>query len=475
MNIVDHIKDSIVGLLTAPREELTGWKKFGQTQMRWWLFSTRQLHKNNALAMSAALSFRTIFAMVPTIVLAFLMLKALGFVDEQKQLLQDFLRESGLSSISYQASDNETTIEGQRAFVAVDEGDAVEGKDAADGEDASADSEAITLDRKIEEFIDQLEGQLTVGAMGPIGVALLVWAAITLLTTIERSMNRVFEAPRNRPLGRRLVLYWASLTLAPMLMIMASVAANRAGQAVSGVPILGQLVESAGWLAAIVVGIVVLAAIYHLMPNTRVPFKTAIAGAAVAVPLWLVARWAFALYVRRVAGGSVYGAMGLLPLFLLWLNASWWIFLFGAQLAHTAGNLDRLAYAENVEGTPIGPWDILAALVAVVRINAARHGPVPTKTVVKDLACSPARVNDLLDRLVAAGLICRVANATGRQFVPAVSADQLKVADILSADCPYADDRQWPGDKQTARAVHEALGKSQAAIETLSIADLIHP
>ncbi|MHC4561822.1 MAG: YihY/virulence factor BrkB family protein [Planctomycetota bacterium] len=457
MNIVNQIKQRLWRLLTAPRDELTGWAKFGQTQLRWWWFSARQLHEKNVMAMSAALCFRTIFAMIPTLVLGTLMLTALGFQDEMRKLVHNGLREVGLSSIVYHAPSDETDAEGKGTFVTVDE----------------SDTQTVAVDAKVEEFMDRVEKQLTVGAMGPIGVAVLVWAAMTLLTTIERCMNRVFEAPRGRPLGRRILLYWSTITLAPLLMLLASFAAGRIGEFAEGIPVLGQWVESAGWLAAIIVVAVVLAFVYQLMPNTRVSFKAAMAGVAVALPLWLVARWAFALYVERAAFGSLYGVLGLFVLFLMWLNASWWIFLFGAQLAHTAGNLNRLAYAEHAQRQPIGPWDVLAALVAVVRVNAARSGPVAAENVAADLACGPERVDHLLDRLVTAGLICPVADPAEREFVPALPADQMKVADILTADCPYADQQQWPGDEHIARAVHQALGQSQAGIDTLTVADLI--
>ncbi|MHC4179448.1 MAG: hypothetical protein ACYSWU_18200, partial [Planctomycetota bacterium] len=208
MNIVNQIKQRLLRLLIAPRDELTGWTKFGQTQLRWWLFSARQLHEKNVMAMSAALCFRTIFAMIPTLVLGTLMLTSLGFYEEQRELLHDFFREMGLSSIVYHAPNGDTDVEGKGTFVTVEESD----PDAPPRPADAGESQDVTVDQKIEEYIDRVEKQLTVGAMGPIGVAVLVWGAMTLLTTIERCMNRVFEAPRGRSLGRRVLLYWSTLT-----------------------------------------------------------------------------------------------------------------------------------------------------------------------------------------------------------------------------------------------------------------------
>ena len=482
MNTLDRLQQRIAGLLRTPREELNGWARLLQRQAQLWRFCARQLRRNNALAMSAALSFRSIFAMVPTLVLAFLMLKSLGFVGAQKQLLDDFIRQLGLDRISY--TNRPGTLEA-RTLAAV-EAAAVQAAAApaagmsmtflpaaaVRGATVTTAGREVTVAGEITSLIEQVEQRLTVGALGPIGVALLIWTALALLMTIERSLNRVFEASRARSPGRRVLLYWSVLTLAPLLVLLASLAADKAGRAVQDVPVIGWMMGPLGWIAALIVGAGVLAFIYQLMPNTGVPLRAAATGAAVAFPLWLVARWALALYVGHVAGKSVYGALGLIPLFLMWLNASWWIFLFGAQLAHTAANLDRMAYAEQDRAHLWGPWDMLAAVVAVARINAARSGPVSADDVAAMLAGPRDAVDGLLRRLASAGMIYRVADA--HAYLPATPADHTRVADILRVDCAYADPQTPPGQPEIVRAVRGVLARSEAGIENLTVADIIH-
>lgn len=81
--------------------------------------------------------------------------------------------------------------------------------------------------------------------------------------------------------------------------------------------------------------------------------------------LWLVAKWGFAIYVTKLVGtGNLYGALGLLPLFLIWLNLSWLLFLFGAELANAAANLDTMNLEEQAGRTMLGPSDVLAAAVS---------------------------------------------------------------------------------------------------------------
>jgi len=91
--------------------------------------------------------------------------------------------------------------------------------------------------------------------------------------------------------------------------------------------------------------------VYKFLPNTAVPYRTALVGAVAALPLWMVARWGFGLYIGHAAKANVYGALGLLPVFLFWMNLSWFIFLFGAEFAYTAANLDRLEGTRHYDET----------------------------------------------------------------------------------------------------------------------------
>ena len=163
------------------------------------------------------------------------------------------------------------------------------------------------------------------------------------------------------------------------------------------IPVVASVLATVGWVGPIVVEIAFLAAVYKLMPNTQVKFNAAVGGAVVAVPLWLIAKWAFGLYVFHLVGrGSLYGTLGLLPLFLLWLNLSWLLFLFGATLAHTAANLAEMQADEESERSVLTPSVLLAATAAVARPYLARSGPVALDDVAARLRLTSAAAERLL-------------------------------------------------------------------------------
>jgi len=481
MGRIEQLKQRVVNLVAAPGEELSGWARLVQVQIRVWWLCARRLRDHNALAMSAALSFRTIFALVPTIVLAFLMLKGLGFIDQRKALLDDVMYEMGLDRISYAPQERTRataaaldTAAAQTVMAHMASPQMIATHAAA--VEVASDRKLtgrVTVGDEIRRLIERVESKLTLGALGPVGVALLVWTALTLLTTVERSLNRIFEAPRARPLALRILLYWSVLTLAPLMLLLVQFVFGKAQGALASHPAVSWLVGSAGWIVALVVGIVVLAFIYQLMPNTRVALRAAAAGAAAAVPLWLLARWGVSVYVRRVAASSLYGAMGLIPLFLIWMNTSWWIFLFGAQLAYSAANVHRLSLRTGADAGMLGPWDLLAAMVATARVNAADRRPVATEKVAVALALADDQTAMLLERLEMAGLLGRVPDERDGRFLPAIPVDQIRVVDVLRIDSPYG----GPAARAVARPIRTAIGRvlsrSEAGIEHVTVADII--
>lgn len=318
MGLKDRIKREISFFLNTPGEELGRWARFLRYQIQLWILCARRLREKNVLAMSSALSFRTLFAMVPTLVLTMIVLKSVG-VFQSRPVVHWALDKAGLTKITI-VQPTPTTSTTAPATIPTQ----------------------LNLADQIEALVEKVERKLTLGAIGPIGMLLLIWSALTLMMTMERSLNRVFEAPRGRSLWQRIGLYWTALTLGPVLIVAADYGGEKILAVAPDASAIAWLLVAIGWAEPVVIGILVLAALYKIVPSRDIPFTAALAGAVVAGPLWLIAKWAFSLYVVEfVTKGNLYGALGLIPLFLVWLNLSWWIFLFGASLAHSAIRLRR--------------------------------------------------------------------------------------------------------------------------------------
>ncbi len=411
MKILDRLTQSVEQLLASPSEELGRWARFLRFQVRLWRFCIRHLSQHNAMAMSAALSFRTIFTMVPVLVLALLVMKSFTDVERSREVFRQFLDRAGISEIN----------------VVYEEG----GEETAAAQSEEAKNRQISAADKIEEMVRQVESKLTFGRIGPVGIALLVWTAITLLTTVERFLNRIYGAVRPRSVGKNIIIYWSLLTLGPMVLVFVGYLSRRANRVIEESWLLHWLIHVVGVIGPVIVGIVFLAVVYKLIPNTRVSFQSALIGAGIAVPSWFVAKWLFGLYVQLVGAKSLYGAMGILPIFLMYINLSWWIFLFGAEFSMTVVNLRRLELAERASGMVIRPSDLLAAALAAAGRYAAGGGPVALSRIADDLKLPEDIVQKLVLRLEENGVLCPVEGHSQPAYVPARPAERIGVLDVM--------------------------------------------
>ena len=172
---------------------------------------------------------------------------------------------------------------------------------------------------------------------GSVGVATLVISAVPLIRNLDASLNEVWNVRENRPWPIR-ILVWLAAVIAVPLLLGAALSANSLLQRLlheAGVPFRVEILSLVGALAAVGA----LALLYLVTPNCRVHPLFALAGAAVAGVLWTLLRTGYAGFAAQTFRyGVLYGSLGAIPLFLLWLYLSWYIVLAGARLAYALQN-----------------------------------------------------------------------------------------------------------------------------------------
>jgi membrane protein len=171
--------------------------------------------------------------------------------------------------------------------------------------------------------------------LGVVGLAALVITAIALVLTIDRTLNGIWRVKRARPLAQRVLIYWAVMTLGPLLLALSLSATSYALTAsrglVRGMPGGVQLVLDLVEFVLLTGG---LAALYRYVPNTPVRFGHALAGALFAAVGMEIAKRLLAGYLALVPSYSaVYGAFATVPILLVWIYMAWVIVLFGAVIA----------------------------------------------------------------------------------------------------------------------------------------------
>jgi membrane protein len=222
--------------------------------------------------------------------------------------------------------------------------------------------------RQVLGYLNQFAGKAS--RLGAVGLAALFITALALVLTIDRTLNAIWRVKRPRPLGQRVLVYWAVMTLGPLLLgaslSISSYLLSASRGLVSAMPgtvaFLLNLIEFVLLAAG-------LAALYRYVPNTPVRRGHAWAGGLFAAAGIEVARKLLALYIGKVPTYSaVYGAFATLPILLVWIYVVWVIALLGAVIA---AYLPSLIAGTRRRSSAHG-WQFQLALEVLQHLHRAR-------------------------------------------------------------------------------------------------------
>ena len=330
---------------------------------------------------------------------------------------------------------------------------------------------AATVLRYLAEFTERA-ARLTA-----VGLAFLVVTALLMIRTVDDVLNSIFEVQTRRgPLARMLV-YWALLTLGP-LVIGASFSVSTYLFALSA----EQLAASAQPLLVLLdlgpflLRGLALSALYVLVPNRRVRWSDALIGGFVASALGEALGQGFAVYLRGGTLAGIYGAFAIAPLLLLWIYLSWYALLFGAAIAATLPALRATRFAdERRAGNRFVTSAALLALLLAARGSGEDDGRVGTEALARRTRVADDAALRLLLELERLGYVSRLDGAHAGKWLLTCDPQQTSLKplfealavdprnSLLAAQPELA---RWLGDglgsAWLARPLAEALGKSAA-------------
>jgi membrane protein len=327
-----------------------------------------------------ALTYLSLFALVPALVVAFSVVEAFTGMDRISRLVHEFLLEN--------------IAVGARA--------------------------------SIEPYLDRFVANAHAGSAGLVGGGLLVWSSVTLFSNVERAVNDIWGLKRRRSLTQQAVVYWMGLTLGPILL---------AGSVVLSASARGWLagtgMQSAGVVAGGLLTCAFLATLYAIVPATKVRWRAAAGAGLVAGVAWEIAKWAYALAVARIFRyHAIYGSVAAVPTFMLWLFVSWAILLFGARLAYLFQYASSLR--PSLDGARAVGQEVLAADAMLEVALAFDRGaePLDAGDLTTRARGMPEDVGEAIARLRRANLLV-VASDGG--LVPARSLEKITLLDVRRA------------------------------------------
>lgn len=225
--------------------------------------------------------------------------------------------------------------------------------------------------KQVLNYLNQFSAKA--GQMGWAGALVLLVTALALILTIDRKLNDIWRVRQARPLTQRILVYWAVLTLGPLLLAgsltVTSYVLSASRGLVSTLPGGVRFLLDAFQFALVMFG---MAALYRYVPNTRVRWTHALVGGFFVAGALELAKSVLAWYLAKVPTYSVvYGTFATVPILLVWFYVAWVIVLLGAVVAaYLPSLLSGIARRDNSPG-----WRFQLALEVLVQLQGAREAP----------------------------------------------------------------------------------------------------
>ncbi|WP_422015027.1 YihY family inner membrane protein [Roseateles sp.] len=270
--------------------------------------------------------------------------------------------------------------------------------------------------------------------LGAVGLVALGVTALALMLTIDRTLNAIWRVQRPRPIAQRVLVYWAALTLGPLLLggslTLTSYAISVGQGYLTAMP--AAMSTALGSADVLLFGLA-MAGLFHYVPNTHVRWRHALLGGAFVSIGFSLAKALLAWYVKQVPTYStLYGAFATVPVFLVWVYLGWVVVLLGAILAANTPSLTgRLHLRADTPGQPFAL--ALEALRELWRVREAGQGGLSHLALARALQVDPLQLSPILDRLLVLDWIGRLEEEGAQRLTLLCAPERTPAAPLLSA------------------------------------------
>lgn len=372
-------------LWNFPLSKEKGWRRIRFKWLRISYLTVRGFFQDNCILTASSLTYYTMMAIVPVLALMFAISRGFGYNEVLRtELLAHFQDQSAA---------------------------------------------LIQIFKYSDAFLDQAKN----GVIAGIGFVVLFLTVSLLLSSLESILNGIWGVKKLRSWRRIASDYFAVMLITPIFFIFASSASvfilNHLAEAIRSLPM-------SPWAASSILFFVNLAPyclfwilfsfVYLFMPNKRVQFSSASLGGLVAACLYLLGQWAYIYFQVGVASyGAVYGSVAALPLILIWIQVSWFIFLLGAEISYAHQTLDEHEF----EASAANVSHSFKRLLSLWIVHLSLKGFLSREMLIKRYQIPVALIRPILKELVDCGIL----HETTDGYVPDQEAQNLKISDVVNA------------------------------------------
>ncbi len=356
--------------------------------------------------------------------------------------------------------------------------------------DKSSERAARGLSLAVVDYIRLFIDKVGRAEIGILGILFLLVTATSLLSTIEQTLNHIWKVTEHRPLWIKFTSFCTLIWLGPALIGASIWARERLAVYIEstfgGVPAVGKAVGLLSIVGRHVLPFItvwlILVALYKFLPHTQVRFSSVAWGAFFGAALLQAARPLFAMYVvSAVKYQKIYGSLGIVPIFLLWLWLMWLIVLLGAEIAFTLQHLDLLRFRDKLSRLSSNFIDryLAARIMMYVAREFWKTGePVSAERLAEIMKITPEEAQDAAGRLVRLGYLIRVGE-TSDEYHPARDLSRLRLSEVLSITDRFRDDSRSvlpedrPYEEKLEAAFRSAIAAQEEALAGATFRDLL--
>lgn len=378
-----------------PLDALPRWKAFHIRTLRIVLLAFRAFNEDQCIFRASALTFYSLLSIVPVLAMAFGIAKGFGF----EKALQHQLQESFYG--------HEEVIQ------------------------------------KITVFANTMLESTKGGLIAGVGVLILFWTVIRVLGNVEGAFNQILNFPESRSLGRKVSDYMATMVICTFLLILSStltvVIKSHVTSAVESFSILGTVSPVIFFLLKLLPYCVIwllFTFLYMFLPNGKISWKFGLPAAIATGTLFQLFQWGYVSFQIGVTRyNAIYGSFAALPLFLAWLQISWLIVLFGAELLFSIQNQNDYQFAPDYSEISYRQKKIMMLQVVHLLVKRFSQGapPVTSDQIAKALNVPKSLLKRILAKTKAAGIVSEICpdKETTRAYQPACNVDLLTVKFVV--------------------------------------------
>ncbi len=412
-------------------DETAGWRRFFIRYLRIFLIAFQKFFSDQCLLRASSLTFFSLLSVVPVLAMTFAVAKGFGLQGKLEELIIEQL---------------------------------------------AGQEEVVT---RLVGYSRNLLENTSGGIIAGVGAAFLIWSVISILGSAEDSFNHIWEIRQPRPISRKITDYLAITLISPLLFVMASsvtvIAVARINELMEAFGLLGYISPLITLVVQIIPHVLIwmlFSFVFIFLPNTRVHYTSGILAGVIAGTVFVLVQAAYIYFQIGVARyNAIYGSFAALPLFLVWLQLSWYIVLFGVEISYAHQNERSFEYAPDIQRISRSFKRLLSLMVMhrIVRNFSQGNPPLSRRQISEDLKIPIRLTNDILTELAAASLLTVIPLPGYKQniYQPARSINEISISYVIESlenrgedSIPVAGDESFTSISRALNSFVQAMEKS---------------